>query len=81
MNRKITNFKIQEVKAPLTTSMNSTKYENPFSDMYVVVMSSSCCKAFNAISCKLQGFKQANILIVEQQFPTGDSRTTQGPKV
>jgi len=37
MNREISHCKLQEfhiVKASLTTSMSSTKYKNPFSDMY-----------------------------------------------
>ena len=51
MNRKKTILKSREAKSPLPspfpTSMSSTKYEDRFSDMYVVVMSTSCCKAFN----------------------------------
>jgi len=44
-------FKIQEGQSPpclhfrCSWALSSTKYENAFSDIYVVVMSNSCCKA------------------------------------
>jgi len=52
MNSKISNFKIQGPMAACSPSdaHELDQIQNPFSDMYVVVMSTCCCKAFNAIS-------------------------------
>jgi len=53
INRKISNFKIQLGQGPLhllPTPMISTKYENLFSNMHMLVKGTSCYKAFDAIS-------------------------------
>ena len=47
-----TNMPMFKANLPLSTPVSPTKHENPFSDMYVVVMNARCCKAwYNFLYC------------------------------